>query len=197
MRRIVVTNIVSLDGYFEGPDNGALDLNMDGFFDRHNLECFEAADAALVGATSYQGFSGYWPGVEHHPEVAPGDPMARAFDETNRGISRNWNAKPIFVVSDSHQVPADSPWASHSTVIGRSDVADWKNAGDGTAVVFGSHILWNRLMARGLVDELRLMVGPSALGGGTRAFEAPAALTLMETRNADDSDNVLLVYAPA
>lgn len=105
MKRIVVSNIVSLDGYFEGPSMGVMDLNMDTFFDAHNLECFEAADTVLLGAASYTGFSGYWPFVENHPELAADDPMARAYDETNRAISRNWNSKPIVVVSHSYQVP--------------------------------------------------------------------------------------------
>lgn len=197
MRRIVVSNIVSLDGYFEGPNMGVMDLNMDEFFDAHNLECFEAADTVLVGATSYQGFTGYWPFVEKHPEVPANDPRARAYDETNRGISRNWNNKPIVVVSDSYQVPDDGPWASHTRVIGRDQVARWKEEGEAEeAIVFASHIMWNGLLAQGLVDELHLMVGPAALGGGTAVFEAPVSLTLKETRRSEGSDNVLLVYAP-
>jgi hypothetical protein len=145
MKRIVVSNIVSLDGYFEGPDIGVMDLNMDGFFDAHNLECFEIADTVLVGAASYLGFSGY-----------------------------------------------------HTTVIARDQVARWKEDGDAeNVVVFASHIMWNGLLVQGLVDELHLMVGPAALGGGTAAFEAPASLVLQDTRRSDGSDNVLLVYAPS
>jgi dihydrofolate reductase len=197
LRRIVVSNIVSLDGYFEGPNMGVMDLNMDAFFDLHNLECFEAADMVLVGVTSYQGFSAYWPFVEKHEDVPPEDPLARAFDETNRGISRNWNTKPIVVVSDSDRVPDGGPWASHTTVIGRAGVSRWKQAGDEDVIVFGSHVMWNGLLAQGLVDEFRLMVGPAALGGGTPAFAGPASLSLKETRRSEGSENVLLVYAAA
>lgn len=197
MHRIVVSNIVSLDGYFEGPHMGVMDLNMDAFFDAHNLECLESADTVLVGAASYQAFSGYWPFVEEHEEVPPEEPMARAYDATNRSISRSWNTKPIVVVSDSYRVPDEGPWVSHTTVVGRDEVGRWKHAGDGCAVVFGSHVTWNGLLAQGLVDELRLMVGPAALGGGTPAFTGPAALRLEATRRAEGSENVLLVYAPA
>jgi dihydrofolate reductase len=122
--------------------------------------------------------------------------MARAHDETNRGISRNWNTKPIVVVSNSYQVPADAPWASHTTVIGRDEVADWKRSGDGESLVFGSRTMWNGLLAAGLVDELHLMVGATVLGGGTRLFEAPTSLTLKQARRFDGSDNVLLIYQP-
>jgi hypothetical protein len=44
MRKLIVTNIMSLDGYFEGPGRDVMALPVDGFFDEHNLEC-------LVGAT--------------------------------------------------------------------------------------------------------------------------------------------------
>lgn len=195
MRRIVVSNIVSLDGYFEGPDLGVMDLNMDDFFDVHNLECFEAADMVLVGATSYQGFSAYWPSVEKHENVPSDDPMARAFNDTNRGISRNWNSKPIVVVSDAYQASDDGPWASHTTIIGRAEVSQWKQAGDEDVIVFGSHVMWNGLLAQGLVDEFRLMVGPAVLGDGTPAFAGAVSFSLKETRRSEGSDNVLLIYA--
>jgi dihydrofolate reductase len=197
MRRIVVSNIVSLDGYFEGPNTGVMDLNMDAFFDVHNLECFEAADMVLVGATSYQDFSAYWPCVEEHESVPSDDPLARSFDETNRRISRNWNTKPVVVVSDTYQVPDDGPWAPHTTIIRRAEVSRWKQAGDEEVIVFGSHVMWNGLLAQGLVDEFRLMVGPAVLGGGTPAFAGPASLRLKDTRRSEDSDNVLLIYAAA
>lgn len=158
----------------------------------------QAPATVLLGATSYAAFSGYWPFVENHSQLAADDPMARAYDQTNRAISRNWTSKPIVVVSDSYQVPDDGPWASHTTVIGRGKVAQWKQQGAvEEIIVFASHLMWNGLLAQNLVDEGHLMVGPAAFGGGTAAFEAPASLTLKETRRSEGSDNVLLVYGPA
>jgi len=196
MRKIIVANIVSLDGYYEGPTNGVMDLPMDEAFNTYNRERLEAADTVLLGATSYQGFSGYWPSIADHPEVPPDDPMAPAYDETNRAISRAWRDKPIVVVSDSFAVPADGPWASHTTVVGRGEAAAWRDSGEGECLVFGSRTMWNGLLAAGLVDELHLMVGATVLGGGTRLFDEPVSLTLAGTRRFDGSDNVLLVYRP-
>lgn len=196
MRRIVVSNIVSLDGRYEGPDAGVMELNMDAFFDLHNLECLESADLVLLGARSYQAFSSYWPFVEHHPAVVEDHPSARAYDATNRRISHLWNTMPIVVVSNSYRVPDDAPWASHTTVIGRDQVSRWKQEGDEDVIVFGSRLAWNGLLAQGLVDELHLMVGPSALGGGPPAFDGRAELQLEDVRRRDGSGNVLLVYTP-
>lgn len=195
MRKIVVTNIVSLDGYYEGPENGVMDLPMDDFFNHNNLERFKAADTALLGATSYQAFNSYWPPVKDHPEVPADDPMAPAYDETNRGISRRYDEVEVVVVSDSLELDPEAPWADHTKVIGRNDVKAFKESGDGECVVFASRTMWNGLLAQGLVDELHLMVGATAVCGGTPLFDGPVSLTLKETRRFEGSDNVLLVYA--
>jgi riboflavin biosynthesis pyrimidine reductase len=57
--------------------------------------------------------------------------------------------------------------------------------------------MWAGLLDQGLVDELHLMVGPAALGGGTPVFGRPADLTLLEARRFEGSGNVLLRYAAA
>jgi riboflavin biosynthesis pyrimidine reductase len=57
--------------------------------------------------------------------------------------------------------------------------------------------MWNGLLTQGLVDELHLMVGPAAVGGGTRLLEAPARFALADVRRFEDSDKVLLRYVPA
>jgi hypothetical protein len=55
MRKLVVVNIMSLDGYVAGPGGNVMALPMDGFFDEHNLERLRAADTLLLGATTYMG----------------------------------------------------------------------------------------------------------------------------------------------
>jgi len=196
MRKIVVVNITSLDGYYEGPTNGVMDLPMDGAFDAYNLERFTAADAALVGATSYRGFNAYWPTVADHPDVPEDEPASRQYDAVNRGISRRWSEVDVVVVSRSLEVSPDAPWAARTTVITPDEVAAFKESGDGESVVFGSRTMWQGLLERGLVDELHLMVGATVLAGGTPLFDAPASLHLKESRRFEDSDNILLVYTP-
>jgi hypothetical protein len=52
MRKLIVSNVVSLDGFFEGPGGNIMALPMDGIFDEYNLERQRTADALLLGATS-------------------------------------------------------------------------------------------------------------------------------------------------
>jgi dihydrofolate reductase len=62
-------------------------------------------------------------------------------------------------------------------------------------LVFGSHVLWNDLLAAGLVDELHLMVTPVVVGEGTPLFtSSPTSLRLVGTRIWENSGNVLLQY---
>src|SRR5262249_60253234 len=71
MRNLIVCNIMSLDGYCEGPGGNVMALPMDGFFDEHNLERLRAADTLLLGAATYMALKGYWPAVAENPGVSP------------------------------------------------------------------------------------------------------------------------------
>ena len=199
MRSLVVCNIVSLDGFYEGPGGNVMALNMDEAFDAYNLERIRAAGTVLLGRTSFEGMSAYWP----HVADAPDDPGNRALSEVNRETSRIYNRLPKVVVSDSCTISADNPWHDTSTVVPRAGVRSWLEAkrtggdGDGDVLTFASRTTWNGLLRQGLVDELHLMVGPEALGSGTPLFEAPARLSLADVRRFDGSDNVLLRYRPS
>lgn len=192
---MIVSNIMSVDGCYEGPGRDMLVLNMDEAFDAYNLERIRAAGTVLLGRTSFEMFSGYWPHIAH----APADPDNPALDETNREISRVWDRVPKVVVSDAYAVPADNPWAEQTTVVGRDEVAGWVSSARaedlGDILVFGSRTMWNGLLAAGLVDELHLMVSPNAVGPGTPTFDAAVELDLLEARRFVDSRNVLLRYA--
>ncbi|WP_438354029.1 dihydrofolate reductase family protein [Microbacterium sp. CJ88] len=198
MRKVIVNNIVSIDGYFSDPVGNPMVLNMDEAFNRANLESIEGAAVVLLGRDSFDFFSAYWPFIAD----APADPGNPQFDDVNRAISRRYNVVPKTVASDRGPVPADNAWHDATTVVPRADIADWvatarRQDGDGDVVVFASHVLWNALLADGLVDELHLMVSPDAVGTGVPLFTAPARLELMETRRFDGSSNVQLRYRMA
>ena len=195
MRTVIVSNIVSLDGSFEGPGGDVMALDMDGAFDAYNLERIRAAGTVLLGRRSFEGFSSYWPGIKD----APHDPGNRALSDDNRELSRRYDALPKIVVSDSLVVPDDTPWRDVTTVVPRADavarVTAEKQRGTGDILVFASRAMWNGLLPAGVVDELHLMVGPRALPGGTPVFDRPTDLQLLDVRRFDGSDNVLLRYA--
>jgi dihydrofolate reductase len=79
MRKLIVSNIVSLDGYYEGPSKNVMDLfgyrfgayPADESFDAYNAERLRAADTLLLGRTSYEGFKSYWPPVADDPDARP------------------------------------------------------------------------------------------------------------------------------
>jgi dihydrofolate reductase len=193
MRKLIVANIVSLDGYYEGPDRNVMVLPMDHSFDAYNAERLRAADTLLLGRTTYDGFKSFWPQLADHPDATP----------THREIARLDNGIGKVVVSDTLS-PADTePWRDTTRIVRRADahgqLAELKRGPGRDILMFGSHTLWTGLLAAGLVDELHLMVGPVVLGGGTPTFDAPPTtpLRLLDTRTWPGSDNVLCRYATA
>ena len=193
MRKLIVTNIVSLDGYVDGPGGNVMALPMDHAFDAYNAERLRAAGTLLLGRRTYDMFRGFWPPVD-------GDP---AFSPVNWEISRLDNAIEKLVISDGLTAGQTAPWTATTRIVRRADahrqVAELKRGeGDegGDILVFGSRTTWNDLLAAGLVDELHLMVGPVVLGGGTPAFQdvKTGPLRLLGTRSWEGSGNLLLRY---
>jgi dihydrofolate reductase len=195
MRSVIVSNIMSVDGFYEGAGGNVMALNMDEAFDAYNLERIRSAGTVLLGRRSFEGFSSYWPGIADAPE----DPSNRALSPDNRELSRIYNRLPKVVVSDGYTPPEDNPWRSTTTVVRRADVAAWlaeeRRRGEGDILIFASRTMWQGLLMQHLLDELHLIVGPNALGDGTPIFGFGAELRLIKVRHLHGSDNALLVYA--
>lgn len=191
MRNLIVANIISLDGCFTGHDGNVMVMPFGPGFSEYNAERLRAADTLLLGRATYEGFRDYWPPVAEDPQ-AP---------ELEREISRLNGAIDKVVVSDSLASDATGPWGSTTRVVRRADsheaVAALRREDGRDILVLGSHVLWNDLLAHGLVDELHLMIGPGIVGDGVPAFEVrPAAsLELVDTRTLDSAGLVLLRYA--
>ena len=106
------------------------------------------------------------------------------------------------VVSDGLASDQTDPWRDTTRILRRAEsheqIAELKRGAGRDIVVFGSRTLWNDLLAAGLVDELHLIVGSVALGGGTVAFAvaSPLPLRLLGVRALEGSDNVLVRYSP-
>ncbi len=192
MRKLIVSNIMSLDGYYEGPGKNVMVLPLDEAFDAYNAERLRAADTLLLGRTTYEGFKGFWPSVADDPSPQ--------WTPTHREISRLDTAIDKVVISDSMTREQTDPWQNTTRIISRADantqIAELKGQSGKDILVFGSRTLWNDLLAHGLVDELHLMVGSVIVGGGTPVFDGQPAvsLRLIETRRWDGSNNVLVRY---
>lgn len=189
MRKLVVTILISLDGYVAGPGGDVMAMPLDESFSAYNLERLRTADTLLLGRTTFLGFRSYWPAVADDPKQP----------ETEREISRRNTAARKVVVSDSLS-PDDLVGWGESELVRRAaahDAIRKLKAQDGADIlVFGSVPVWNDLLAVGLVEELHVMVGNGILGDGVPAFTRGLTerLRLQEARRLEGSDNVLLVY---
>jgi dihydrofolate reductase len=205
---LIVSNIVSLDGYVAGPDGNPTVLPMDSAFDAYNAERLRTADTLLVGANSYRGFASFWPRVLREPETVVDEIHARLGGAVDRAeiaaritagapqeVARRNDAVAKVVVSDRLGPDDLGAWRDTTRIVRRAEAHAAVAALPGETLVFGSRTLWNDLLAAGLVDELHLMVGPVRLGDGVPAFAGPVpTLRLRDTRRFDDSDNALLIY---
>jgi dihydrofolate reductase len=189
MRKVIVTNIVSLDGYVAGPGGNPLALPMDETFDAYCAERLRTADTLLLGRATYEALKGFWPEVESQPD-AP---------DVHREISSRNNAIQKIVVSDRISKAETTPWADTTRILRRAEaheaIAAHKESGDKDILVFGAPTLWNDLLKVGLVDELHLIVGAVALGDGIPAFNGPlGCLQRLDVRPFEGSSNVLITF---
>ncbi|HSC74387.1 MAG TPA: dihydrofolate reductase family protein [Gaiellaceae bacterium] len=158
MGRIVVTEFISLDGVIEAPGGGE-GFEYDGWtfeFDRgedgntFKLDEVMEAEAQLLGRRTYEGFAAAWP--NYTDEVGFADKM---------------NSMPKYVLSTTLE---SAGWNNSTILRSFDEVAEVRDELDGVILVAGSAQLVQGLLERDLVDELRLMVFPVALGTGKRLW---------------------------
>src|SRR5215469_3933235 len=190
MRKIIVFNIITLDGYHTGPNNdpSVMFPMMGGVFDTYNAELLRTADLHLVGRISFELFQSFWPKVAENPDSEKWTPEQRELSQAGRSVK-------AIVVSDT----LTGTWPD-IRIIRRADayeqIAELKRQPGKDILITGSRTLWNDLLAADLVDEIHLMIGNRLLGEGVPVFvgQAPASLRLLDVRRWEDSDNVLLRY---
>lgn len=169
MRKLVVSEFVSVDGVMEDP-GGAEGFDHGGWAfryergpegDKFKLDEVLEAGALLLGRVTYQGFAAAWPSMT---------------DEV--GFADKMNSMPKFVVSTT----LDKAQWNNSSLI-KDDVAAavsaLKQQPGGPILVAGSGQLARTLMRHGLVDEYRLMVYPVVLGSGKRLFAETGDVTAL------------------
>ena len=176
MRKIVVTEFVSLDGVMEDPRWTFKYWNDE--IANFKGEESEASDALLLGRVTYEGFAAAWP--------QRNDEGAEYFNNVRK-----------YVVSETLEEPLE--W--NNSVLIKDNVVERISAlkqQDGKDImVHGSGTLAQTLMQHDLVDRYRLLVYPLVLGGGKRLFgeNTPATLKLLESRSFS-SGVVALIYEP-
>ena len=186
MRKVIVTEFVSLDGVMEAP-GGEEGYRHTGWVfqfqapaqEQYKLKETLDAEALLLGRVTYEGFAGAWP-------------------ERSGEFADKMNDMPKYVASTTLK---ELDWNNSTLLEGdvAGAVSELKQQDGGDILVAGSRTLVHTLMEHDLVDEYRIMIFPVVLGSGKRLFpDTPdkTALTLVDTQ-AFDSGVVVNSYEPA
>ncbi len=179
MRKVIVTEYMTLDGVIEEPEWTAPYWN-DEIAAFKQSELF-ACDALLLGRVTYQGFAAAWP-----TRTDDGD-----------GFTDRMNRLPKYVASTT--LTATEWNATRIEGDMAEAVAALKQQPGQNILVYGSGDLVQTLMRHDLVDEYSLLFYPVVLGGGKRLFreaDAIATLKLVDTKTFS-TGVVALTYQPA
>jgi len=186
MRKIIVTEFITLDGVIEAPGGNETDHPHGGWqfnnrsaeTGQYKVEELASVDALLLGKNTYEAFAGYWP------------------TQTGAGFADPINRYPKYVVSTSLQKTA---WNnSHILRDVAKDVAALKNTDGGNILVYGSGTLVKALLHHDLVDELHLLLYPVSVGGGLKIFDDNRELNKFTLKYSRAADNGVLIleYEP-
>ena len=174
MRKVIVTEYVTLDGIMEDPGGGEKSKYGGWSFQFWNEDAGKykndelfASGALLLGRKTYEGFAKAWPSIK---------------DEY--GFADRMNSIPKYVVSKTLE---KAEWKNSTVIRGNvaEEVSKLKQQPGQDILVVGSAKLLRTLMEHNLVDEYRLMVHPVVLGGGKRLFQEgieKKALKLIDTK---------------
>jgi dihydrofolate reductase len=172
VRKIVVYELLSLDGVAEDPDKFFADW--DDAMEANLAAVIAAQDAVILGRRSYTEWSQFWPSSEIEP-----------FATFINGVTK-------YVATST---PLDQDWANATVLDGElvESVRDLKQRPGGDIGVHASISVAQALLAAGVVDELRLVIAPKIAGHGRRLLDGLPPIQLESIRSAVSPAGYLLV----
>jgi dihydrofolate reductase len=183
MRKVLFFMMVTLDGFFEGPNHTIDWHNVDKEFNTFANEQLDSVGTLLFGRVTYELMAAYWP----TPSATKDDPE----------IAEKMNRMPKIVFSRTLN---NAAWQNTRLIKENivEEISKLKAEPGKDMILFGSSDLSVTLIQHGLIDEIRIMVNPVVLGNGTTLFngiQERLRLRLMKTKTFH-SGNVLLYYQP-
>ena len=169
MRKLIADMMMSLDGYFEGPDREIDWFAWDKDLQKLSIDQLNEVDTILLGRSAYELFAKYWP-----------TPAAAA---ENPAITSAMNALPKVVFSRTLKKVG---WNNSRLVRERvaEEIFKLKGQAGKDMVTYGGAGLLASLSRLGLIDEYRLRINPIVLGRGRPLFQdvrASLNLKLLKT----------------
>jgi dihydrofolate reductase len=151
VRKVIVSNVASLDGFFESRSKELDWVLTDAEFFEYAKGLLRTVDTLLFGRATYLHMAGYWP-------TAPVDEIADKMNNLSK------------IVFSKTLLKAD--W-NNSTLVASNieeEVSRLKGQPGQDMVIFGSAMLASALLRWGLVDEYRVILQPVLLGSGSPLF---------------------------
>lgn len=178
MRKLLVFNMVTADGYFEGANNDISWHRVDAEVNRFIIEQLRTTDTLLFGRKTFEVMENFWPTRE-------------AFEQDGE-VAEMMGRYEKYVVSKTRD---RSEWENTKWI--KEDIVTTVKklkAGEGKDIfIFGSGALSKTLIKNNLVDEFRLMINPLTLGKGRPFFQDKMDLRLLKAKIFGNG-NVLLCY---
>lgn len=172
MRKVVVYELVSLDGVAEDPDQ--FFTEWDEAMAANLAAVISLQDAVILGRRSYEEWAGFWPSSEI-------EPFATFINSVTKYVATS--------------APLEPEWTNASAIDG--DLVDFvrelKNQPGGEIGVHASISVAQALLAAGVVDELSLVVAPTIAGTGRRLLDGLPSIRLAPLRNAASPAGYLLL----
>ncbi len=184
MRKLLVFNLVTLDGYFAGPEGNISWHRVDDEFQELANQASNSGNTLLFGRVTYQLMASYWP----TPEALKSDPV----------VAAGMNSAEKIVFS---RTLTKADW--NNTRLARGDLLEevrrLKQGSGKDLTILGSGSVVAQLARADLIDEYQILLNPVVLGKGKTMFEGvkgPLSFKLAKTR-VFKNGNVLLTCHPA
>lgn len=192
MRRIVMFNRVSADGYFADAGGGLNWAVPDPELDAEAGQGVSDIDTMLFGRVTYDLFEAFWPTASDEDPHAAGrrSPAITA-------MAKFINEQKKLVFSRTRK---QLPWQNSESLgaFSAAKVETLKQQPGKNIIVFGSGSIVSALSQHGLIDEYRLIASPVLLGDGRnmiRGLPRSVSLELLDIKRYG-SGNIALRYAP-